>query len=88
MSQISWVIVKAMLRTALLNFHNNYEYIIKALCLSKMLNLPNTLDCVSIHTLIIDFYSKEVLSQLNLSFFEKFSNLNSFRLNNTTINEN
>jgi hypothetical protein len=88
MSQIGWVTVKVILRTALLIFHNNYEYIIRSLCLNKMLNLPNTLDCASIHTSRMDFYSKEALPQLNLSSSVKFYNLNSLRFNNTTFNNN
>jgi hypothetical protein len=75
-----------MLRTALLNVHKNHEYNLRDLCLDKVLNLPNTLDCATIHTPIIDFYSKEVLSRLNLSFFKKFSNLNSLRFKNTVFN--
>jgi hypothetical protein len=86
MSQIGWVTMKVILRTALLNVYNNNGYTIMALCLDKMLNLPNTLDGASIYAPIIDFYSKEALSQLNLFFFKKFYNLRSPRFNNA-INE-
>jgi uncharacterized membrane protein len=61
MSQIGWITVKVTLRAVLLIFHNNYEYIIRSLCLNKMLNLSNTLDCVS-HTSRMYFYSQEALS--------------------------
>jgi hypothetical protein len=76
-SQIGWITMKVILKTALLNAHNNCEYTIRALCLDKMPSLSNALDCASIHSYIIDFYSKEALSRLNFSFFATLSNLNS-----------
>ena len=54
----------------------------------KCIKLPNGLDYASLNALMIDFYSEEALSQLNVSFFEKFSNLKSLRLNNVTFNDN
>ena len=79
--------VKVTLNMLQLNVQNSYEYPVKALCLNEVFNLPNGLDCASIHTLIMDFYSEGTLSQLSVSFFGKFSNLKSLRLNGSTFND-
>ena len=87
MSQPGWIYVKVTLKMAQLNVQNSYEYPVKALCLHKMRNLPNGLDCASVNALMIDYYSEKAFSQQNVSFFGKFSNLTSLRFNNTTFND-
>ena len=77
MSQPGWICVKVTLKIAQLNAQNSYEYPVKALCLHKMRNLPNGLDCASVNALMIDYYSEKAFSQQNVSFFGKFSNLKS-----------
>ena len=87
MSQPGWICVKVTLKIAQLNVQNSYEYPVKTLCLSEVLNLPNGLDCANVNALMIDCYSENAFSQQNVSFFGKFSNLTSLRFNDTTFND-
>ena len=87
MSQTGWMGLKITLNMARLNAQNSYEYPVKALYLYEVVNLPNGLDCTSVNALMIDYYFEEALSQRNISFLGKFSNLTSLKLRSFIIND-
>jgi hypothetical protein len=85
MCQTAWITVKAILKVAPLSDHNNCEHDVKALHLNSMFNLPNTLDCASLNTLMVRFDSNALFSEQSVSFLEKFRNLKSLRLSNANF---
>jgi hypothetical protein len=87
MSQIGWSGLKITLNVVSTKFLNNCDSSIKVLSLNESFELPDGLDCKSLDTLLIFFDLGKIMPS-SISFFEKFSNLRSFRLNNATINNN
>jgi hypothetical protein len=79
---------KIKITKAIVDSQNYDTHPAEALYLNELFKMPDELSYATVHTLILNFSFEITESKLNLSFLEKFSNLNSLRFNNTMFNNN